>query len=283
MSSTAQDASDLDAPVLRVYPAPPTELALRGLYLGHGLHQAASARPLVYTNFITSLDGRIALYDAHKKTSRVPEATANGRDWRLFQELAAQADVVISTARYLRQVAVQQAQDVPPLSSDAPYADLHTWRREQGLSPQPAIAIVSASLDIPQEGLAALTGRTVHIFTGAKANRQRVEQLQNAGIDVHQAGPEREVEGKALVQALAALGFKSVYSVAGPQILHTLLTADVVDRLYLTFSHTLLGGEKFSTLVSGKRLQPPPRMRLRSLYHDATGPQQSFALYERDK
>ena len=42
----------------------------------------------------------------------VPKATSNERDWRLFQELAVQADIIISSGRYLRDYAEGQTQEI---------------------------------------------------------------------------------------------------------------------------------------------------------------------------
>ena len=56
------------------------------------------------------LDGRIALPAAGRSSHQVPPAIANARDWRLFQELAAQADLLITSARYFRQSEDQEAQ-----------------------------------------------------------------------------------------------------------------------------------------------------------------------------
>ena len=53
-------------------------------------------RPFVYTNYVTSIDGRIAIPRPEGQGMMVPKETANDRDWRLFQELAVQADVIIS-------------------------------------------------------------------------------------------------------------------------------------------------------------------------------------------
>jgi len=53
------------ARILRLYPGPPQEAAVAGVYLAHALHRLGSAaQPFVYADFVSSLDGRIALdYD----------------------------------------------------------------------------------------------------------------------------------------------------------------------------------------------------------------------------
>ncbi len=61
----------------------------------------------------------------------VPKDTSNPRDWRLYQELAAQADLFLSTGRYLRDWAEGNAQEI--LQMDNPkFADLREWRIARG-------------------------------------------------------------------------------------------------------------------------------------------------------
>ena len=50
-------------PVTRLVPQPAATVPLRGLYLEHDLQRLAEAagRPYVVANFVTSLDGRIAV------------------------------------------------------------------------------------------------------------------------------------------------------------------------------------------------------------------------------
>ena len=158
--------------LLRLYPAPSEPCRLQGLYLDLGLHrQAAAGETVIYTNFIASLDGRIALYDAASGDYGVPEAIANKRDWRLYQELAAQADVLLVSGRYFRQLAKGTAQDLLPLGLEPEYADLHGWRRQQQLSPQPDLFVLSNTLDIPTEALERFRGRRLIVLTGRQGDR----------------------------------------------------------------------------------------------------------------
>ena len=101
-------------PVVKLYPPPAQELPLEGLYLGHDLRGQAADRshPFVYTNYVVSLDGRIAVPRADGTGMAIPPATSNGRDWRLFQELAVQADVILTSGRYLRDYARGEAQEI---------------------------------------------------------------------------------------------------------------------------------------------------------------------------
>lgn len=51
-----------------------------------------------------------------------------------------------------------------------------------------------------------------------------------------------------------------MHSIAGPQVLHTLLAARVLDRLYLTLSGRVLGGAEFDTFCMGRTLDPAPKL-----------------------
>lgn len=78
---------------------------LTGLYLGSNLRSLAfHNRAYVYSNFLLSLDGRIALEESASGACIVPQQTANQRDWRLLLELAAPADALIMSGRYLSQL-----------------------------------------------------------------------------------------------------------------------------------------------------------------------------------
>ncbi|MHB8747261.1 MAG: RibD family protein [Gammaproteobacteria bacterium] len=272
--------------LIRLYPNPGAPVALEGLYLHSGLREAAVAGPLVYTNFIASVDGRIAVANAEGR-HQIPKAIANARDWRLFQELAALADVLITSGRYLRDVAQGKAQDVLPVSNAPAYRDLLAFRRERGLSPQPAVAIVSASLDIPLSALPAPTDREVVIVTGAGADRARQQALSTAGYRLITAGDEDRVDGAQLIAALADLKYQIMYATGGAQLCHTLLAGGQLHRLYLTTAHRLIGGSAFDTPVLGPAFAAAPDLELRGLYFDPRGVDgvgQIFAQYEiRDK
>ncbi|MEJ2750533.1 MAG: dihydrofolate reductase family protein, partial [Anaerolineae bacterium] len=236
----------------------------------------------VYANFVVSLDGRIAIPHPSGQGLMVPKAIANERDWRLFQELAAQADLIISSGRYLRDWADGRAQEI--LQTDDPrFADLRRWREEQGLKPQPDIAIISNSLDFPIPEVLTSNGRQAIIFTSANPDPERVAEIETQAGKVVVVG-EKRVEGRRLVQTMVELGYQTVYSAAGPRILHMLLAAGVLDRLYLTLASRILGGDPFASIVEGKVLETAVNLKLHSLTLDPAGLDglgQLFLVYNR--
>lgn len=268
--------------ILQLYPPPAQPFPLHGLYLAHNLRQLAekTGNPFVYANYITSLDGRIAIPHAEKPGMTVPKTIANDRDWRLFQELAVQADVWITSGRYLRDYADGRAQEILNVYNHPQFADLAEWRRAQGLPLYPALAVVSASLDfsIPPE----LAERTVFVFTVENVDPNRVRGLQRQTAQVIVAG-ETSVDGARMVAALFERGYRTIYNTTGPKVMHRLLAGGVLNRLYLTHANRILGGAPFSSMVEGELLQPAVDFRLQALYLDAEGVDglgQVFGVYD---
>jgi riboflavin biosynthesis pyrimidine reductase len=263
----------MQTPVTRLYPLPGEQCPLEGLYLQHQLHTKGQPnRPFVYSNFITSLDGRIAIGVNDRITHTIPATLGNPRDWRLYQELAGQADLLITSGRFYRQSVMGEAQDILPVDRQPAFADIRNWRLEQGLREQPDIAIISGSLDIPLAALEPYRERGIMVITGKQADQTKIKELQDHGADVIYAGAGTRVDGRIMIPELAARGYRSIYAIAGPAVFHTLLEARVVDRLYLTIAQQLLGGDVFDTLARGPLLAPAQGMQLVKLYHDPHAP-----------
>jgi len=253
--------------ILQLFPEDGQSINLHGLYLAMNLHrQAAVDDVFIYANYIASIDGRIALSTNDSSEFEVPAAITNPRDWRLYQELAAQSNVLLTSARYFRQLAQGCAQDLLPVSLDDAYTDLAQWRRQQGLKIQPDVMVLSSSLDLPLAALQSLTDRQVLIVTGAAADAGKRAVLEAEGFQVLLAG-DRQVEGGALKELLIAHGYRSAYMIAGPEVHDALLSAGVLDELFLTMHLSLLGGDSFYT-ITGKQLEIPVGLQLRTLYLD---------------
>lgn len=257
--------------IMRLYPLPVEEIPLVGAYLAHDLRQYSEGRdkPFVYSNFIVSIDGRIAVPHSSGEGLEVPKDIANDRDWRLFQELAAQADIIISSGRYLRGWVKGLVQEI--LQVDDPrFADLRAWRQSRGLVPHPDIAIISGSLNFPIPDVLTAGGRKVIVFTIADPDPGRVREIESKGGTVIVAG-QASVDGLTLVKHLSELGYQTVYSSTGPKVLHLLLAAGVLDRLYLTHANRLLGGKTYSSVVEGSSLVPPTGLMIETIYLDSAG------------
>jgi riboflavin biosynthesis pyrimidine reductase len=267
--------------VLRLHPGPPQEVDLRGLYLRQELHRQGSPHaPFVYADFVSSLDGRIAIAD------RVPAELTAARDLRLLLELQAQADCVITHGGYLRAIGEGRLGDILRIGATEHGSDLRDWRTGNGLPPQPTIAIASASLDFTMPPSIASDTSRVLIATTRSAPAARRRAWESRGYRVLVAGEGRWVEGGPLTRALGALGHRSLFLLAGPRMLETMLRDAMLSRLYLTLVHRLLGGEAPQTAIAGPELRAAGRLRLQTLYLDATGPDgvgQWFAAFEPER
>ncbi len=274
----------MNKPITQLLPQPTQEHPLHGLYLNHNLRQYSGqyGRPFVFSNYVVSLDGRIAIPHPSRPGLMVPKAIANERDWRLLQELTAQSDIILSTGRYLRDIADGRAQEFLQID-DPKFADLRDYRQKQGLSPYPDVAIISRSLDFPIPELLTEGGRKVLIFTNGSPDPERVAELEAQAGQVIVAGDDG-VDGAQMVAHLTLMDYQVVFAASGPKILHMLLTSGLIDRLYITQTSRILGGDPFATIVEGQTFDFPYDMTLSTLYYDPHAPEnlgQLLAAYDR--
>lgn len=263
--------------VQQLYPPPQAEHPLEGLFLAHDLRSlGGDASPFVYSDFISSLDGRIAVEDK-KGDLGVPKAIANDRDWRLFQELAAQADLLVTSGRYLRNYVAGKSQEILTPYDDPRFADLLAWRTERGLPVYPDLAVVSGSADFPLPAPLRNGDRRIHVVTAEKAGRKGLRALEGLA-EIRFAGKET-VDGKKMIRGFFKEEYRRIFFTTGPKVLHLLIAAGVLDRLYLTQTFAALGGDSFATIVEGARLKRPAEFRLSRLYFDPGGRADAGQLY----
>lgn len=260
----------------RLFPIPCEPVTIKGLYLDHQNHQLGSRQsPFVYANFLSSLDGRIALEDFVDGTSFIPKHLTSASDFGLFMELHAQADCLITHGGYLRALKQGRLGNILQIKDE----DLITWRHEHGLKPQPAVIIASASLDFPMHDSLLNTSQAVYIATGKNADPNRVRYWQEQGFTILFTGEDEMVQGGALINVLSGLGYQSIYLIAGPQMLDTMIREHQLSRLYLTITHQLLGGKDFRTLLTGSMLGAEGNLTLESLYYEHNLPPESGQFF----
>ncbi len=255
--------------LLRLYPPTSRKYAVSGLYLSHQiLALGSNEHPFVYANFLSSLDGRIALEDTTQGNTYIPKHITTVSDFRLFKELQAQADCVITHGGYMRALNTGRLGNILQIRDN----DLVEWRNNNGLNSQPAIIIASASLNFPMPKDIKEYGQTVYIATGKNADPDRISYWRKMGHPILIAGNDRMVQGAALIDALSVLNYKSIYLMAGPQMLDTMIRDRQLFRLYLTITHQLIGGEDFRTLLTGPKLGDEGNLILKSLFYDQHSP-----------
>lgn len=255
--------------LLRLYPQPGDFCTIQGLYLAHQIHNLGTPEfPFVYANFLSSLDGRIALEDVSKSITYIPAHLTTDTDFRLFMELHAQADCLITHGGYMRALDQHRLGNILQIRGK----DLIEWRRNKGLKAQPAIIIASASLNFPMHDSLQNHAQNVYIATGKNADPKLIRFWQNLGYPILISGEDRMVQGAPLTHELGRLGYKSIYLIAGPQMLDTMIRELQLTRLYLTVTHQLIGGKDFRTLLTGSTLGPEGNLTLKSMYYDDCSP-----------
>lgn len=245
----------------------PLSRPLKGLYRDQTFPDHGRAGPWIYANFVQTLDGRISLIDELSGVEGVAASIADPRDWRLFQELASHADVLLSSGRYLRDLQAGTAQDILPLGGSPDFLDLHASRRDKGLPPQPDVLVISASLNFTVPQLLLNQGRTIHILTTAEADAALQRQRESEGAIVHRLDAGQRVGGKAIARTIGELGYQRAYCATGPWVFHTLVADRVLDTLFLTTRHRLVAGNGGS-FVAGPVLEPPVDLALETLFLD---------------
>lgn len=263
--------------ITRLYPATQTTHERLNLYLGERLHEiAAEGETFVYTNYVSSVDGRIATKNDSGELG-VPQGIGNEPDWRLFQELAAQADILLVSSRHMRLVNDDPDEYMGQFALDK-FADLADWRVANGLARLPDTAVISRSLDFTIHPSLVADGRKVLVFTSGDGGETAVSKMTEQGAEVIICGDD-ELDSAQIPARLAERGYRSAYITFGPHGLHAMLQAGIVQRLYLTLAHRLIAGDPFQPLTLGKLLDPPLDLELRTIYFDAEPLDGSGQLY----
>jgi len=263
----------MTARLIELFPEPGRSRDLAGTWLELEVHRLGRpGAPLIYGSFVASLDGRIALADPATGNLALPEAIVNRHDFRLLQELMAQADCFITHGGYLRAIAAGTLDDILQVGGSPGAEDLARWRAAQGFESQPGILVASSTLDFKVPRSVREHGQTLTILTVSGAPAERVRRLEREGFRVIVTGDGGQVEATPLARIASELGYRSAYLVAGPRMLDTMLRQRRLGRLFLTITHQIVGGERFATLTGGAPLGPAGHLKLRALYYDAALP-----------
>ena len=209
-------------------------------------------RPWLRANMVSTLDGA----GQHEGRSQ-PISTA--ADMRIFGMLRGLADVVVVGAETVRQEGYRPARA---------RAELAGRREAAGQTPVPAIAVVTASLDLDFT-LPLFTSPLVPtlLLTGAAADPGKVAAAEKAGAEVVVAGDGMGVEPARVVRELAGLGHTRLLTEGGPRLLGQLIAAEVLDELCLTVSPMLTAGDA-QRIAGGPPVAVPQRLRLVSLLEE---------------
>jgi riboflavin biosynthesis pyrimidine reductase len=190
------------------------------------------AGPRVYANFVSSLDGVVALPGGRESGQII--SGASPADRMVMGLLRARAGAVLLGAGTFRRSPghLWHAEAIYP-----PAAALFAgWRKQLGLAPRPPLVLITASGDI-DPSRPALRGALV-VTTAAGEHRLRGKLADGARMIVVDGTPIRIAP---VLDMLRAEGFPLILTEGGPSLVGKLLAEDLLDELFLTTSPMLFG------------------------------------------
>jgi riboflavin-specific deaminase-like protein len=250
-SSAGTGACD-SVPISRLLAAPSgitVDEFLQGLALESVRAEGASSRPHVMLNMVSTADGRASIGGRSGPIG-------NRADELLFHGLRSVVDAVLVGAgtiraeRYGRLIKSEQTVRA---------------RRERGLAEQPLACIASGSVSLPADiPLLADSAARIVILTPSQAT------LAAASASISYVRAEREGRldiPRALAELSERFGVRTLLCEGGPHLNHWLLSAGVVDELFLSLAPKLAGGESAGGLriIAGTELEPPVELELLSV------------------
>lgn len=204
---------------------------------------------------VSSLDGA-AHHDGRSKP------LSSDADMRIFGVLRGLADAVVVGAETVR------LEGYRPARAREAFAER---RAALGQAPAPAIAVVSASLDL-DFSMPLFTEPLVPtiVITGAAAAAERIERARAAGAEVvfAGAGPSGRVDAAAVVTALAEFGHTRLLTEGGPTLLAQFAAAGVLDELCLAVAPLVTAGDA-KRIMDGAELGEPEQFTLDSVLEEA--------------
>lgn len=205
----------------------------------------------VKANFVASIDGAISA-DGRSAGLSGPA------DRLVFTVLRSLADVVVAGAGTVRAERYRQARPD------------ELWQQlRAGRPPAPPIAVVTRRLDLDLSGRLFGRGpglvRTIVLTSELAGEDRRAEATRVAEVVV--AGAET-VTGKAIIDALAARGYRRILVEGGPMLLGQLIAEGLLDELCLTVSPVLEGGHAARRLTARRGPASPTEMTLTTLLED---------------
>ncbi len=244
----------LEPPDGRTVPLPP------GLAEVYGPLRLPShrGRPLVLSNFASTLDGIVAL-DLKGRAGGADISGSNPHDRWLMGLLRSVADHVMVGAGTLRSVPhhLWTGDHIFPQAAGA----YRTLRNALGKPRQPVNVVVSASgaVDLALPVFSSGKVQSLVLTTSAGARRLRSQGIPPS-VEVVSAGGGRRLRARALLDALPRSGPDPILLLeGGPHLLGDFLSEGLVDELFLTLAPQIAGRDPSASrlgLVEGRAFAP---------------------------
>ncbi|MGP3981011.1 dihydrofolate reductase family protein [Streptomyces sp. KR80] len=208
--------------------------------------------PCLYANFVTSLDGVVALGPEFPSSG----SAISGRepaDRFVMGLLRACADAVLIGAGTLR--ATPGHRWTPEHAYPAATTDFAELRHSLRRTTEPDLIVVTASGDIPADHPGLRAGTLIATTT---AGARRLDGRLPAACTILAVGEGPGLRMADVLDAVRARGHTIVLTEGGPRIIGQLVGDGLLDELFLTVSPVLAGRADTtrSGLVAGLELLP---------------------------
>jgi riboflavin-specific deaminase-like protein len=214
------------------------------------------AEPVLRVNFIASADGAV-------EVDGLSGGLHGPGDKEIFEALRMQCDALIVGSGTV------MAENYDALRLTEPARE---WRRAHGLPEFPLMVIVSRSLNLNFDQLVFTDAPIPPIVVTTRSAPS--SQIKNAEVI---AVGDDEIDLAAAVVALHERGATQLLCEGGPQLLGSMIAADLVTELCLTISPLLVGGGRAGRVAAG----PPSPPREMSLRHALSLRDMLFLRYAR--
>jgi len=215
----------------------------------------AADRPTLLVNFVSTLDGIVALGPGEERGGGVISGFFEP-DRFVMALLRAVADVLLMGAGTIAGTSSTNwtAEHLQPDHAAA----FGRWRQDLGLAPHPTTVIVTGSGDVPLGRRGVEDPALPVVFaTTASGARRLADALLAPHVQIEVVGTGATISPSELSTYLARLGGQVILCEGGPHLLGDLVAADVADELFLTIAPQLIGHAKGRLgLVEGIGLAP---------------------------
>ena len=192
------------------------------------------APPLLYANFVETLDGVVAIPSEPRSNRLVSGGSETDRFVLGLLRACADCVLVGSGTLHGSPKALWTPEKAHPDAAEA-YAEL---RKGLGLAPEPMLAVMTASGAVEPEHPALQNGAV--LLTTAHGAERCHRRLPEA-VEIVTLDGETAVDPAEAVAALHERRYGSICSEAGPHVFGSLVSAGLVDELFLTVSPLLAG------------------------------------------
>jgi riboflavin biosynthesis pyrimidine reductase len=221
-------------------------------------------RRCIFANFVSSIDGVVALGPEHPQSGSAISGRNLG-DRFVMGLLRACADAVLIGAGTLRATPNHRwtAEHIYPAAAE----DFGDLRRRLGRSERPLLIVVTARGDLDADHSGLHEGALI-ITTDVGAERLRGRIQPNVAL--RSLGDVERLPIEAVMDVLRSEGHEVVLTEGGPTLIGQILAAGLLDELFLTVSPAVFGRSSAAPkegLVEGVSFSPsnPVRFNLLSV------------------